>query len=379
MVKSQSVNDGRLENGDNIESNKYKLKGGEVLISKLNPRKKTVVLTEKKKQDIVCSTEFVPFYPKKIMGKYLYYILSNSKLADYYNSFVKSATNSHQRVEPAIISKTKIPVPPLDEQRLIADFLDYKTSQIDVIIKGKERLIELLQEQRQAIITEAVTKGLSPETTKMKDSGIEWLGEVPEHWEIKKIKYLFKQIDERNNSEDAELLSLYTDIGVKPRKELEQKGNKAQTVIDYKIVKKNDIVVNKLLAWMGAISISDYEGVCSPDYDVYRKIDEEIEPRFYHYYFRSHYFKGDCYRFGKGIMMMRWRIYPEQFKSIFVVKPPYDEQVQIVNYVERIYTEYENLIEAINNQIKKLHEFRESLIYEAVTGKIDVRGFRKGE
>lgn len=213
----------------------------------------------------------------------------------------------------------------------------------------------------------------------MKDSGIEWLGEVPEHWEIKKIKYLFKQIDERNNSEDAELLSLYTDIGVKPRKELEQKGNKAQTVIDYKIVKKNDIVVNKLLAWMGAISISDYEGVCSPDYDVYRKIDEEIEPRFYHYYFRSHYFKGDCYRFGKGIMMMRWRIYPEQFKSIFVVKPPYDEQVQIVNYVERIYTEYENLIEAINNQIKKLHEFRESLIYEAVTGKIDVRGFRKGE
>lgn len=105
-----------------------------------------MVLTEKKKQDIVCSTEFVPFYPKKIMGKYLYYILSNSKLADYYNSFVKSATNSHQRVEPAIISKTKIPVPPLDEQRLIADFLDYKTSQIDVIIKGKERLIELLQE-----------------------------------------------------------------------------------------------------------------------------------------------------------------------------------------------------------------------------------------
>ncbi|KAF6509290.1 hypothetical protein GS8_3342 [Geobacillus stearothermophilus] len=83
--------------------------------------------------------------------------------------------------------------------------------------------------------------------------------------------------------------------------------------------------------------------------------------------------------FRQGYVKRFRCIYIEQFKSIFVVKPPYDEQVQIVNYVERIYTEYENLIEAINNQIKKLHEFRESLIYEAVTGKIDVRGFRKGE
>ncbi|HCX51016.1 MAG TPA: restriction endonuclease subunit S [Bacillus sp. (in: Bacteria)] len=270
-----------------------------------------------------------------------------------------------------------IPVPSLEEQDNIVNYLIPKLDRIDSLIAVKEKLIELLEEKRQAIITEAVTKGLNP-NVKMKDSGVEWIGEIPEHWEEKKIKYLFYETNDRNFSEDVELLSLFTSIGVKPRREMEDKGNKSQTVMNYKVVKKGDIVVNKLLAWMGSVGISEYEGVTSPDYDVYRPLNEKlIHNNYYHYYFRNHYFKGDCYKYGRGIMLMRWRTYPEQFKSILVPVPPYKEQMDIANHVEQINTEIQELISELNESISKLKEYRQSLIYEAVTGKIDVRDYKK--
>ena len=116
-----------------------------------------------------------------------------------------------------------------------------------------------------------------------KDSGVEWLGQVPAHWEIKRVKSLFRLIVEPapvNNQQI--LLSLYTDIGVKPRSELEERGNKASTTDGYLQVKKDDIVVNKLLAWMGAVGVSNYDGVTSPAYDIIRPF-KQINSVFYHY------------------------------------------------------------------------------------------------
>ncbi|WP_060788808.1 restriction endonuclease subunit S [Geobacillus zalihae] len=381
----QSVNDGRLENGDNIESNKYKLKGGEVLISKLNPRKKTVVLTEKKKQDIVCSTEFVPFYPKKIMGKYLYYILSNSKLADYYNSFVKSATNSHQRVEPAIISKTKIPVPPLDEQRLIADFLDYKTSQIDAIIKEKEQLIEHLQEYRQAIINEAVTKGLSPETAKMKDSGVEWIGEIPEHWGIVKLKYIGEAI--------IGLTYAPTDVVSES-----EKGNlvlRSSNIRDGKIVFENNVFVDKIipdklktragdilicsrngsreLIGKCALIDRDSEGLT---FGAFMTVFRSQYNKFLYYVFQSQLFKAQI---GSFLTSTINQLTIGNLYSFPIALPDKQEQEDIAEYLTKKTTEIDILIEDQRTVINKLKEYRQSLIYEAVTGKIDVRGFQKGE
>ncbi|MFA9559667.1 restriction endonuclease subunit S [Evansella sp. AB-rgal1] len=264
-------------------------------------------------------------------------------------------------------------IPSLNEQILISTFLNRKVTEIDDLIADKEKLIKLLEEKRQAVITEAVTKGLD-RNVKMKDSGVEWIGEIPEHWEEKRIKYLFSEVNDRNFNEKAELLSLFTSIGVRPRKDMEQKGNKSQTVINYKIVRKGDIVVNKLLAWMGSIGISIYDGVTSPDYDVYRPLNKDLVSKdYFHYYFRNFHFKGDCYKFGRGIMLMRWRTYSEDFKKILVTLPPIEEQNRIADYLDKISNEIEYLIDNNLTIINKLKEYRQSLIYEAVTGKIDVR------
>jgi type I restriction enzyme S subunit len=169
------------------------------------------------------------------------------------------------------VGDMKLTTPPLPEQTTVASFLDRETAKIDSLVAEQQRLIELLKEKRQAVISHAVTKGLNPNAP-MKPSGIEWLGDVPVHWELKATKRLFRLVIEpAPDDNDYELLSIYTEIGVRPRKELEAKGNKATTTDGYWKVQKGDLIVNKLLAWMGAIGISDYDGVTSPAYDILRQ------------------------------------------------------------------------------------------------------------
>lgn len=268
----------------------------------------------------------------------------------------------------------EIPIiyPPLEEQEKIANYLDKKVTDIDLIIEKTKATIEDYKKYKQSIITEVVTKGLNP-NVEMKDSGIEWIGKIPKHWEFLRIQNLFEVIDRRNMNPQAQLLSLYTAIGVKPRADLEEKGNKAITVINYKIVEKNDIIVNKLLAWMGAIAYSDYEGVTSPDYDVYRaKEGKPVNRNYFNNYFRYTQFKGDCFKYGYGIMLMRWRTYSEQFLRLKVPVPPLKEQQQIADYLDKKVSEIDNLIAKKESLISEMEEYKKSLIYECVTGKKEV-------
>lgn len=307
---------------------------------------------------------------KKCLPKFIFYYTQTNKYASWIAENTIQATI--QNVSAEKYANLMIPLPALSTQKTIISYLEKRVSILDELITKKTRYIYLLEQQRQSIITEAVTKGLNS-NVKMKDSGVEWIAKIPEHWEEQKIKYLFYESNERNFNEDATLLSLFTSIGVRPRSEMEEKGNKAQTVINYKVVRKGDIVVNKLLAWMGAIGLSEYNGVTSPDYDVYRPLNSaRIDELYYHYYFRNHYFKGDCFKFGRGIMMMRWRTYPEQLKSILVPVPPKEEQIKIANHIEKKEKELALTIKNIDHSIQKLKEYRQALIYEAVTGKINV-------
>ena len=266
----------------------------------------------------------------------------------------------------------KIPLPPLSEQTQIANFLDHKTGQIDELIRIKERRVELLQEKRAALINQTVTKGLDP-NVEMKPSGVEWVSEIPAHWEMINTKYLFRLVTEpapQNN--DYELLSIYTDIGVRPRKELEERGNRATTTDGYWLVKKGDFIVNKLLAWMGAIGLSNYEGVTSPAYDILRKIPP-LNEHFYEYLFRCGLYFTEFKKWSRGIMEVRLRLYFDQFGQIPLVFPPIDEQNKIVNFLDRKTGQIDDLISTEQQKIDLLKEYRQSLISEAVTGKIDVR------
>ena len=338
-----------------------------------SPVGKTVMFNAEVPKRSVTSNFISKFTAKSdsCFSKYLLYCLCFFYQIGLTRKHIKQTTGL-QNLDISSYFQERIPFPSLIEQAQIANFLDYKTGQIDGLIRIKERRIELLQEQRTALINQVVTKGLDS-NVEMKPSGVEWIGEIPAHWEVINTKYLFRLVTEpapQNN--DYELLSIYTNIGVKPRKDLEERGNRATTTDGYWLVKKGDFIVNKLLAWMGAIGLSNYEGVTSPAYDILRK-SRPLNERFYEYLFRCGLYFIEFKKRSRGIMEVRLRLYFDQFGQIPLVFPMIDEQDEIVNFLDHKTKRIDELIAAEQRKIELLKEYRQSLISEVVTGKIDIR------
>ncbi len=305
---------------------------------------------------------------RRVKGRYLYYYLQHNLAEEVVKLSAKTTVDS---LRLPYLQNFVVTIPSRQEQRLIANFLDKKTTQIDEAIAIKEQQIKLLQERKQIIIQKAVTQGLDPNVP-MKDSGVEWIGQIPEHWEMKRVKNIFRMVMEPSEiNNNYELLSVYTDIGVKPRRELEERGNKASTTDGYWFVKKGDIVVNKLLAWMGAIGLSEYDGVTSPAYDILRP-KVPVNGLFYHYLFRSDFCSAELKRHSRGIMDMRLRLYFDKFGVIEVPYPPIEEQHAITDKVKIIMSDIEIGTTHLKDQIQKLKEYKTTLINSAVTGKIKI-------
>lgn len=308
--------------------------------------------------------------PQRCYYEYLYYFIQS----DAYQKQIENkwTYGTQQNIGMRTLEKLMICFPSITQQKLIADYLDSKCSKIDEIIEKQRAIIEKLKEYKFSIIAEAVTKGINPDV-ELKDSTIDMCEQIPVHWSISQNRYLFSLRDEKNYKplEEVRLLSLYTDLGVFPHGEQEERGNKAVKAEGYKVVYENDIVVNIILAWMGAIGRSAYDGVTSPAYDIY-KPNENVCSRYYHYLYRTKPFSAECYKYGRGIMAMRWRTYSSEFKSIKVPVPPYIEQCQIADYLDSKCEMLDKTITDRNKAIDKLQEYKKSLIYEGVTGKKEV-------
>lgn len=302
--------------------------------------------------------------------RYMYYLLLGMNLNQY-----ASNTAAQPGLAVSQIINVKTCLAPIQEQKLIAVVLDEKCSQVDALIANVQAQIEKLKAYKQSLITEVVTKGLDP-TVPMKDSGFEWIGEIPAHWGVTRIKNMFELWNERNDEADltkVNLISLYTDLGVVQHSDLAATtGNRAVTAEGYKIVRKHDIVVNIILCWMGAVGMSQYDGVTSPAYDIYRPL-KDTNSEYYHYLFRTNRFNGECYRYGRGIMMMRWRTYSTEFRAINIPCPPAEEQKKIVTHLNEKCNKIDQLIAIKQAKIEKLEQYKRSLIYEYVTGKKEVR------
>lgn len=345
----------------------------DVILSTVRTYLKAVATIDDRDNPQIASTGFVVLRAKQgqITPDYLHY----SVLSNAFVSLVeaKSTGISYPAINASEVVEIKIPVPKISEQKRIADYLDSECARIDAVIEQTRASIEEYKKLKQSVITHAVTKGIRP-VRKMKDSGIEWVGDIPEDWEVRRTKTLFRLRDEKNYLplEEVNLISLYTDKGVVQHCDLEQTtGNKASNADGYKKVYENDIVVNIILCWMGAIGRSAFTGVTSPAYDIYVPSDE-IECRYYHHYFRTKGFSGDCYKRGKGIMAMRWRTYSDQFRDIPVVMPPKEEQQEILAYLDAKTAEIEKLIAKKEKFLSELESYKKSLIFEYVTGKKEV-------
>ena len=285
-------------------------------------------------------------------------------------ALASSSTQANLNAEK--VRSLPIPLPPPDEQAAIVRFLDWANGRLERAIRAKRKVIALLNEQKQAIIHRAVTRGLDP-FVPLKDSGVPWLGEIPTHWEVERTKNLFRlRLEKSGSAHGQELLSIYTHIGVRPRKDLEQKGNKASTTDDYWIVHKGDLVVNKLLAWMGAIGVSNFDGVTSPAYDILMPI-RQICSDYYHHLFRTKLYSRIFKQRSRGIMDMRLRLYFDQFGQIPIPVPPVDEQIAIVAFYESETADITGAISRLEREITLLREYRTRLVADVVTGKLDVR------
>lgn len=344
---------------------------GDTIISTVRTYLKAIALVADEK-DVVVSTGFAVYHPgTKLNPRFLYYFCKSEGFVQEIDKL--SYGIAYPAINTELLSKVGVSYPGLPEQVAIADFLDTQCAKIDSIIADIEKQIETLKQYKQSLVYETTVGGLKKEVTK-RSSDIDWVNiGIPEQWKTKKIRYLFQLRDERNYRplEEVNLISLYTDLGVVQHSDLETTtGNKAYTADGYKKVYKDDIVVNIILCWMGAIGISDYEGVTSPAYDVYLPIDKKtVYPRYYHYLFKSERFHGKCYSVGRGIMAMRWRTYSSEFKNIDVPLPTYDEQVEIADFLDKKCEEIDAIIQSKQAQRDIIAHHKKSLIYEYVTGK----------
>ncbi len=267
----------------------------------------------------------------------------------------------------------QIPLPDLPTQHRIANFLDQKTAEIDKAIAKKQHLIELLKEQKAILINQAVTKGLNPDAPKH-DSGVEWIGEVPEHWDIKKNRELFIERKE-SGSNSLPILSVSLHTGVSNTEQDESENIRAKVRIEdktsYRRVYPGDITFNMMRAWQGAIGVVEINGQVSPAYITATPCGK-IDGEYFEYQYRTSTFIGQMDRFSKGITDFRKRLYWNEFKQLVTIVPPLEEQNSIVEKVRDIANSTDQIVEMIMREINKIGEYRSVLTSNAVTGKIKI-------
>lgn len=272
-------------------------------------------------------------------------------------------------------------VPPLKEQTAIANFLDDKTAKIDRAIAQKEKMIGLLKERKQIIIQNAVTGKWSmvdgqwtmTPKAKMKDSGVEWIGEIREGWEVKKLKFLLVEFNDRSTTGDEELLSLSKYKGVIPKSSLEERAGGAESLIGYKIVKPRHLVINKMQAVNGLLAVSRIHGITSPDYSVYySKNVSRLDIDYLEHLLLQVDYLAEFKRRVTGVMEGFIRLYTDDLFGISIHLPPIEEQRDIILHIKSNSDKIEHSIAIEEKQIEKLKEYKATLIDSAVTGKIKV-------
>ena len=315
-------------------------------------------------------------------SKYILYALSSYEYLEYADLIARGGTR--QRISRTQLGDIKLPLASFFEQAKIANFLDIKTSQFDSIIAKKELLITKLEEAKKALISEVVTgkvkivegKLVPRDPSEMKDSSVEWLGTIPKDWKIERNRHLFTERNKKNLRKIELLLSVSRYHGVILQSEADELElatiAPADSMTGYKVVKKNDLVMNIMRAKDGSFGISSFDGVTSPAYCIYECV-KECNPKYLFYLFKTQRCINAFENYSTGIAEHRMRLYPENFYEIFSVVPPLHIQSEIVELLDNKTEEFARYSDKNKRQIVNLKSAKQSLISEAVTGKIDLR------
>lgn len=265
-----------------------------------------------------------------------------------------------------------LPVPTYEEQKSIVDCLDQKCSIIDAIIEKTRFSIEEYKMLKQSIITHAITKGVRGNRP-MKDSGSVWFGSIPDDWEIKKLKYQFRIKKDIAGKEGYTVLSI-TQKGIIPKDLSKNEGQLADDYSNYQLVSVGDFAMNHMDLLTGWVDISNYDGVTSPDYRVFALEDKENnDSQYYLYLMQMCYSNRIFYGLGQGVSGLgRWRLQADKFLNFVIPVPPKEEQTEISNYLINKCAEIDKLILKKEQFITELENYKNSVIYEYVTGKKEI-------
>ena len=268
---------------------------------------------------------------------------------------------------------SKFPLPPRSEQDQIVRFLDWKISAINRLISAKRKQIALLHERQSVHISHFVTRGLH-DCVATKNSGAEWIGDIPEHWQAMRCKYLFSERDERSQEGAEQHLSMSQKYGLVPDSQLDERRMFSESYAGGKLCYKDDLILNRLKAHLGVFALSPQSGVISPDYTVLMPNTERVLPAFAETVLKSDRCRGELRIRVRGIIEGFWRLYTDDFNTIVLPVPPIEEQAEIMKHIIEFRDKTKKYEDSLTQEISAMQEFKVRLISDVVTGKIDVRG-----
>ncbi len=275
-------------------------------------------------------------------------------------------------ISQKLIKKTSILIPPEDEKVRIVNYLEEHCATIDNVLEKTRASIEEYKNLKQAVITQAVTQGVKG-NREMKDSRSMWFEHIPSEWNMRKIKYIFKVKKDIAGEEGHMVLSI-TQKGIKPKDLSKNEGQLAENYSNYQLVHIGDFAMNHMDLLTGWVDISQYEGVTSPDYRVFRLIDkEDYYSKYYLYLMQICYSNRIFYGLGQGVSGLgRWRLQADKFLNFSITVPSYEEQKEIANYLDQKCSAIDELIAKKEQYLSEIENYKKSLIYEYVTGKKEV-------
>ncbi|HUY31174.1 MAG TPA: restriction endonuclease subunit S [Pirellulales bacterium] len=341
---------------------------GDVLFGKLRPYLAKVTRLP---QRGVCVGEFFVLRTRstELLQSYLEQLLRSKPAIDVVNGSTFGA--KMPRADWQFVGSLRICIPPPDEQAAIVRFLCHANGRMDGAIRAKQKLIALLNEQKQAIIQCGVTRGLAP-SVPLKTSDIPWLGEIPKHWEVLRSKYIFREVDERSATGEETHLSMSQRLGLIPRSAIEENRLVSQSYVGAKLCEKGDLVLNRLKAHLGVFALASQRGLVSPDYTVFRQT-RAMEPHYFEAVYRTPACRVELRQRAKGIVQGFWRLYTDDFYNIRMPVPPVQEQEQIMTRLDLKLAGLNNAIRRSEREIGLLLEYRARLSSDVVTGNLDVR------
>ena len=341
-----------------------RVQDGDVLVSTVRTYLRSIAPINNPPDNMIASTGFAVVRPRMIKPHFLGYLFQAEFLIS--EVIARSVGVSYPAINASDLMRLKVPIPFADEQSAIAAFLDRETGKIDTLVAEQEKLIQLLREKRQAVISRAVTKGINP-AAPMKDSGIEWLGEVPEHWKVARLKYKLRLLTEKTERREHPIALENIESGT---------GHFIETETEFEgegiAFEQGDILFGKLRPYLAKVYLVEIAGEAVGDFHVLRPVGDVVG-RFAQYQIISGNFIAivDSSTFGAKMPRVAW----EFMGNMPFVTPPLEEQKAIATFLDRETAKLDALTAVAQRGIELLKERRSALISAAVTGKIDVRTF----